>query len=121
MDRIKASHGFISKLWNAGKSVLMACEGLSEADTVMTYMTHVWTLHTISVCGRHSTRTGPEPVLGPHQGLPRLHQQAVECGQVRAHGLPGPVRSRHRDDIHDPRLDFAHYFSVWQAQHQDRT
>ena len=33
LDRIKASHGFINKLWNAGKFVLMACQGLSEADT----------------------------------------------------------------------------------------
>ena len=32
MDRIKASHGFVNKLWNAAKFVLMACEGRSEDE-----------------------------------------------------------------------------------------
>lgn len=39
-DRIKATHGFVNKVWNAGKFVLMACEacdedaraGLAQAD-----------------------------------------------------------------------------------------
>ena len=31
MDRIKATHGFVNKVWNAGKFVLMACEACDEA------------------------------------------------------------------------------------------
>ena len=30
-DRIKATHGFVNKVWNAGKFVLMACEAADEA------------------------------------------------------------------------------------------
>ena len=43
---------------------------------------------------RHSAGAGPQPVHGPHQGLPRLCQQAVERGQVRAHGLRGSPQGR---------------------------